>query len=103
MNEQDPRALLLAQFPPDHSPLVEIGQRLGPDALEIVLQVLDKPKAYVPEVDVFWAGLERDARDARIVAEFRGDNLTELAEMFGLSRRRIRQILSVRTSRGRRE
>ncbi|WP_170142062.1 Mor transcription activator family protein [Thioalbus denitrificans] len=86
-------------FAPDHSPWVEIGQRIGVDALGVVLSRLGGEKVHVPTEDNFWACLERAVRDEEIRQRFRGWNMKELAAEYGVDTRHVRRILFGRRDR----
>lgn len=94
----DARAELLGRFDSGFSPWVELGQRIGPEALDAVLEILGGTRPNIPTRERFWVDLEREARDARIYAAFRGNNLLELAEAFQLSPRQVRRIVQDRTN-----
>lgn len=94
----DARAELLKRFDSTYSPWVEIGQRIGPEALNVVFDVLGGTRPNVPMHDRFWVDLEREVRDSRICREFRGNNLLEVAERYQLSARQIRRIVQDRTN-----
>jgi hypothetical protein len=87
-------AELLSAFDPDHSPLVELGQRIGPDALNCVLEVLGGEKRHVPTRENFWAAVQREIRDHEIRARFNGRNVRQLAAEYGLHWRMIYRIVS---------
>ena len=48
---------------------------------------------YVPDANTVRANLARQARDARIRAEFNGRNYSDLADKHGLTSRTVRRIL----------
>lgn len=93
MSTSDERARVLEHFSPEHSPLIEIGQRIGPDALNAVLEVLGGQKPHIPKAETFWASLEREIRNERIRARFMGNNHQELADESGLDVRQIYYIV----------
>lgn len=90
---RDPREDLLGRFAPAEDPLVDVGQRVGPDALDEILDALGGQKVHIPERESFWRRLERRLRNERIRAGFRGDNYGELAEQWSLSERQVRTIV----------
>lgn len=87
-------AELLSAFDPAHSPLVELGQRIGPEALNCVLEVLGGEKRHVPTRENFWASVQREIRDQEIRARFNGRNLHQLADEYHLHWRMIYRIVS---------
>lgn len=91
---------LLDHFADETSPFVEIGKRLGPTALDVVLGILGGLKEHVPTRDNFWLKLERDLRDVRIRAEFDGGNYSELGERYGIKPRQVRRVLAESGARG---
>lgn len=91
--EAQPRQQLLALFDEHYNPFVTLGHRLGPDALNVVLEELGGQKPHIPQPQNFWSGLEREVRDEQIRGQFRGNNYVELADEYGLSERQIRQIV----------
>lgn len=84
---------LLNRFPPEKSVWVEIGQAIGAENLDHVLRVIGGQVVSAPSSEWLWASLERDLRDERIRAEFRGNNVDQLADAWHLSPRTIRRIV----------
>lgn len=83
---------LLGQFSADFHPLVELGQRIGPEALQALLEVLGGEKPHIPKPETFWASLRREVRNEQIRSAFRG-NYTETGEQFGITGTQIRRII----------
>jgi len=86
------------------SELVEIGRRLGADALYVVLDVLGGPlgmQAYIPSPANFAAAIRRTLRDHAICTGYDGrpETIAAFAVEFGISKSRVRQILA--SQRGR--
>lgn len=91
------KADLLGRFAREVNPFVDIGQRLGVEAVDLVLGLLGPGTVFVPTRENFWRMLERDLRDARIRAEFNGRNHEELRQRYGLkSTKQVRNILAER-------
>lgn len=90
----DAREELLSRFSPEVNPLVALGHEIGPDGLDAVLRHLGPGKHHIPDPNAFWEGLERRLRNERIRAEFNGQNIRELSERYGISRRWVRDILA---------
>lgn len=84
---------LLASFSPDHSPWVALGQDIGGQALQRVLEHVGGTKPHVPMPDSFRADLVREIRDTDIRARFNGTNYDELSADTGLTPRQIRRIV----------
>lgn len=81
------------------APLVELGQRLGVEGLEVVLEVLGGLKPHIPQAQHFWGRLWREHRDAQIRAAFDGRNYEALAQRFDLDVRYLREIIHHRHRR----
>ena len=86
------------------SELVEIGRRLGAEALYVVLDVLGGPmgmQTYVPSPANFAAAIRRALRDHAICTQYDGrpETIAMFADEFGISKSRVRQILA--SQRGR--
>lgn len=84
---------MLSNFDDEFSPFVKIGKRLGAAALDVVLEELGGLKPHVPTRESFWLKLERELRDRRIFVLFRGDNYPELALLFEMSEKQVRNIV----------
>lgn len=84
---------LLSRFPPEKSVWIEIGQAIGAENLDHVLRIIGGQVVSAPSSEWLWAMLERDLRNERIRAQFRGNNVTQLADDFGLDPRTIRRIV----------
>lgn len=91
---ETPKQDLLSRFAPGYSIWTDIGLAIGAENLDVVLRLLGPGITSVPTVDNFWESLERDLRNARIRAEFRGNNIRDLAEAYALHPRTIRKILA---------
>lgn len=89
----DEKAMVLAHYGPDAGPLVELAKRIGPSAMDQVLELLGGDRPYIPEREWFWGGLARKIRDERIRAEFAGNNIGELAVKYELCERQVRRIV----------
>jgi Mor family transcriptional regulator len=87
---------LLEHFGDDYSDMVDLARRVGPDVMDVVLEVLGGQKVHVPYRAAFWSRLERELRDAAIRQRFRGNNHVELALAYGLSPRQIARIVTAR-------
>lgn len=90
------RVDLLSKFDVTYSDLVALGQRIGPDALNAVLETFGGQKIHVPTVTSFWSGLAREIRNEEIRARFRGNNLDELAHDYAMSEKQLRNVLARR-------
>lgn len=85
------KAQLLEQYAPGDSPLIDLAKRFGPAAMDVVLDACGGE--WLPEKASFWAGLARRVRDEQIRTAFRGNNISELAALHGLSERQVRRIV----------
>lgn len=83
---------LLPHFAPEAHPLLELAHRIGPRHFAAVLTWGGGEKRHLPTLPSFVAQLERALRDEQIRGRFRG-NYAELAEDYGLSERRVREIV----------
>jgi len=63
-------------------------------ARALALQVEDRLRMRVAGTDLYLGRLDRTQRAARIREEFSGNNHAELARRYGLTVRRIRQIVA---------
>lgn len=90
---------LLPHFAPEAHPLLELAHRIGPAHFAAVLRWGNGEKRHLPTLASFVAQLERALRDERLRGRFRGNNYAELAEDFGLSERRVREIVHADTPR----
>ena len=84
---------LLSSFSDEHSDLVALGQRIGAANLQAVLEIFGAQKAHMPSPKDFWALLERELRNERIRAAFRGNNYAEIALVEGIKERQVRRIV----------
>lgn len=84
---------LLGEFESEFNPLVEIGQRIGAENLNVVMEVLGGQKPHIPMQHNFYAGLEREQRDQTMRKQFEGNNYGQIAMEFGLSLRQTRIIV----------
>lgn len=91
--DRNDQSRLLAQFGPQHSKLVDLAHTLGVDGINRVLDTFGGEKVHIPTRDAFWDGLYRNVRDETIRAQFRGNNLGELAIEYRLTERQVRNIL----------
>lgn len=87
------KAAILESYGPDAGPMVRLARRIGPAAMDAVLEELGGERPALPEPDAFWRGLWRRMRDEQIRAQFRGNNLAELAQRHGLCERHVRRIV----------
>lgn len=78
--------ILLSDIPQEYRQLTEA---LGLNAFLRLAALRGGQDLYIPKLE----SLERNARDRRIRAAFRGRNYRELAARFHLSERQIRKIL----------
>lgn len=92
---------LLGNFSDEHSDLVALGKRIGAEALQAVLEVFGGQKPHIPSAEDFWARLDREVRNERIRANFRGNNYAELAMAERLDERQVRRIVHEVPRRGR--
>lgn len=97
--QREQQLALLDTFSDEHNEFVALGKRIGPDALNAVLETLGGQKPHVPTPTSFWSGLVREVRDEKVRARFRGNNIDELAQEFELSERHIRNILATSKQR----
>jgi len=91
---------LLKSAGDNYDPMVELGQRIGPDNLNAVMEVFGSQKPHIPVQDSFWTRLLRDERNRKIRQEFNGRNYTELADKYSgyqglgtLGERQVREIV----------
>lgn len=89
----DEHAGLLDKFSPEYHQLVEVGQKIGVENLDIVLSILGGQKTHVPMKKNFYNNLRRQVRDEHIRTAFKGNNYGELALSHGLKERQVREIL----------
>ncbi len=87
------KSMILEHYGPDAGPLVELAKRIGPAAMDHVLELLGGERPVIPEPESFWAGLARKIRDERIRGEFTGNNIGELAAKYELCERQVRRIV----------
>ncbi len=84
--------------------LLEIGRRLGADALHTILDVLGGPigmQAYIPSPNNFAAAIRRTLRDHAICTGYDGkpETIAAFAIEFGITKSRVRQILASQQGR----
>ena len=78
--------------------LVLIGQRIGVEALTAVLDILGGTtgcETYIPSPQNFFGRLQRDIRDADIRERWTHGNTSDLAAQYGISPRRVLQIVQL--------
>lgn len=76
--------------------LVLIGQRIGAEALTAVLDILGGTtgcETYIPSPQNFFERLQRDIRDADIRERWTQGNTRVIAAQYGISPRRVLQIV----------
>lgn len=74
---------------------VAIGQRIGADALAVVMDELGTLNVRVPSRCEFFAKLWRPERDAQIRAHHRvGISVDDIAQRFGMSRPNVLRIVA---------
>ncbi len=86
------------------SNLVEIGRRLGADGLHLILSELGGPigmQTYVPSPENFAAAIRRTLRNHAIRTGYDGttESISTFSIEFGISKTRVRQILSTQPGR----
>ena len=90
---------LLECFDAGWSPWVDLGQRIGVEALREVMEVFGGQKPHVPQFQEFTRKLTLEVRDRESRAKFHGDNYDELAGAYGIDPRHVRRIIHGRTDR----
>lgn len=88
------QAKLLEIFDDDFSEMVALGKRIGPAALNSLLEIFGGQKPHIPTVHAFWRSLEVTVRNEEIRARFRGNNLRQLVLEYELSERQLRNIVA---------
>lgn len=84
---------LLSGFSDEYSEMVGLAKKVGPAAFNEMLDALGGTKPHIPSKDSFWSRLARARRDEDIRSRFNGQNHEELAEIYGLSVRRVYSIV----------
>ena len=67
-----------------------IADHIGIEAFNKLLWLCGGEHLYIPKTDKVW----RRERNKRIIADFNGGNIKELARKYSLSERRIQQIVN---------
>ena len=68
----------------------DLAELIGLENFKKMVKVYSGSTLYIPKVE----SITKEARDERIREEFTGGNLHELALRYGLTDRRVREILS---------
>lgn len=97
-DERDLDALLNA-FGIEFHLLIEVGQAIGAENLNKMMNVLGGQKPHIPTEQNFWGLLEREQRNEQIRAKFKGNNYEQLASEFDLSPRQVREVIHVNRRR----
>lgn len=94
LNNSTEQAELLERFDDDFSEFVALGKRIGPVALNELLEVFGGQKPHIPKANSFWRSLEVTVRNETIRTQFRGNNIEQLALEYELSERQLRNIVA---------
>lgn len=92
-NKKEQFGELLAGASVEQNEIIELGKKIGPDNLTIVMEMFGGLKKHIPTVENFSNELQRQKRNKEIVSKFRGDNINELSIEYGLEKREIRAIV----------
>lgn len=93
---------LLANTSSDHE-LVLLGQRIGAEALLVVLDTLGGCEVYIRSKESFFEKLYNETRDADIAKRWHPGKTHALAREYCITTRRILQIVSEQAEKNGRE
>jgi len=84
---------VLKGMDPSFSYMVELGQSIGAENLNEMMEVMGGQNRHVPTAENFWAAIARYLRDQMILKQFNGKNYEELAETYDCTTMSIRRSI----------